>query len=322
MQRRRILLAAGLSALAGAPAHSNNARPLRIVVPFAPGGSADIFPRLLAPRLSELLQRPVVVENRAGAGGRLGAELVARSAPDGNTIGVATVSTHAIGPAVAKRSNYDPITGFAPITCLVQVPNVLAVHPSVPAKDVKALIKLSRDPRRMLNYGSPGVGSLGHMMGELFKQATSTFMVHIPYSGGGPALQGAIAGQVQVIYDNLPGPLPHIKAGRLRALAVSWPQRIEGLDEVPTFKEIGVPTLNDPSWFGLVAPAGAPAEFVAAVREAASTALATPEIQSRITDLGGIAVGNQPAEFGRAIQSEFQKWRRVATAAKVSLDTV
>jgi tripartite-type tricarboxylate transporter receptor subunit TctC len=319
MKRRQFVVTAAASCLA-APYVRAQDKPIRIVVPFAPGGSGDLIPRMIAPGMSEFLKQPVIVENRAGAGGSLGANYVAKSAPDGLTIGVATVSTHGIYPAVMTKAPYDPLKDFLPIANLARVPNVVSVHPSVPAKDMREFIALARNPKSYLDYGSPGVGSLGHMMGELFKQATQGYMLHIPYRGAGPALQDTLAGQIKVLFDNLPASLPHIKAGRLRALAVAWPTRLVQLPDVPTFAEAGLPTVNGPAWFGLVAPMGTSVAVIQKLQQAAAASIARPELRARIEDLGAVPLGNAPAAFAEEIRAEFSKWQRVAKLGKISLE--
>jgi tripartite-type tricarboxylate transporter receptor subunit TctC len=319
IQRRQLILASA-AVLAHQTSFAQD-KPIRIVVPFAPGGSGDLIPRIVAPVLSEILGQPVIVENRAGAGGSVGTTKVAKSAPDGLTLGVATVSTHGIFPAVMKRAPYDPVRDFSPITSLARVPNVVSVHPSVKANKLEELIALARHPNSRLDYGTPGVGSLGHMLGELFKQSTQSFMTHIPYRGAGPALQDAIAGQVQVLFDNLPASLPHIQAGRLRALAIAWPTRIAQFPNVPTFAEAGLPLMNGAAWFGLVAPAGTSAATVQRYQRATSDALARSEVRSRIEALGAVPIGNVPAAFGQEMQDELRKWQEVAKIRKISLDS-
>lgn len=318
MQRRQII--AATAACLAAPTLRAQEKALRIVVPFAPGGSGDLIPRMVAPVLSELLRQPVIVENRSGAGGSLGASHVAKSAPDGFTLGVATVSTHGIYPAVMKSPPYDPLKDFVPVSNLARVPNVVSVHPLVSAKDMREFVALARHPKSYLEYGSPGVGSLGHMMGELFKQATGAYMLHIPYRGAGPALADALAGQIKVLFDNLPASLPHVKAGRLRALAVAWPARLPHLPGVPTFAEAGLPGVNDPAWFGLVAPAGTPTGMVQRLQQGVAAALARPELRERIEGLGAVPLGNSSEVFAQELRAEFTKWQRVAKTGGISLE--
>ena len=318
MQRRTFVTGAA-SVLALPDVRAEN-RAIRIVVPFAPGGSGDVIPRTLAPTISEILGQPVIVENVSGGGGRIGATHVARSAPDGLTFGVATVSTHGILPAVMKKLAYDPLRDFLPVSNLARVPNVISVHPSLAANSVSELIELIRDPKSGVNYGSPGVGSLGHMMGELFKQASKGNMTHIPYRGAGPALADAVAGHVKVLCDNLPASLPHIKAGKLRAMAVAWPQRHPQLPDIPTFAEVGLAVLNGPAWFGLVAPAGTSSQAVQRLQQAVARAMQQTAVRTRVEDLGATPIGNASQEFGNEMAMELSKWREVAKAANILLE--
>lgn len=318
MQRRSFLTGtAGL--LAWPCVHAQN-RAMRIVVPFAPGGSGDLIPRTIAPTLSEILEQAVIVENISGGGGRIGASHVARSTPDGLTFGVATVSTHGILPAVMKRPSYDPLRDFLPVSNLARVPNVISVHPSLPARNLAELIALVRSPTSRIPYGSPGVGSLGHMMGELFKQATQGSMTHIPYRGAGPALADAIAGHVMVLCDNLPASLPQIRTGKLRAMAVAWPQRLSQLPDIPTFAESGLAVLNGPAWFGLVAPAGTRPQAVERLQQAVARAMQQAAVRTRIEELGAMPIANTSQDFGAEMAAELHKWKELARAADIALD--
>lgn len=321
MQRRRFcgaMIAGGFGAYI-APSFAME-RPIRFVVPFAPGGSGDMIPRMVAPSISELLGQPVIIENKAGGGGSIGANYVSRSSPDGLTIGVATVSTHCIFPAVSKSAPYDPLKDFVYVSNLARVPNVVSVHPSVPASNMREFIALIRDPKSNLSFGSPGVGSLGHMMGELLMQQTGGRMLHVPYRGAGLALQDAVAGQVQVLCDNLPASLPHIKSGKLRALAVAWPSRVTQLASIPTFGELGMADLNGPSWFGLVAPARTSSAVVDRLQKAVAKALARPEVRQNIESTGAEPVGGTAMAFSEDVRAEYAKWKRVAEIGKISLE--
>jgi len=312
-----VMLATGFStspgwALAGG-------KPIRIIVPFAPGGSADMIPRMVAPAVAEALDQAVIIENKAGGGGSIGAGLVGRAQADGLTLGVATVSTHCIYPAVAQTAPYDPLKDFACVSNLARVPNVISVHPSVAASTMQEFVALMRESKSRLSFGSPGVGSLGHMMGELLMQQTGGKMLHVPYRGAGLALQDVLAGQVQVLCDNLPASLPHIKSGKLRALAVAWPSRVAQLASVPTFAEVGMPELNAPAWFGLVAPARVPAATVDRLQKAVAKAVARPETRSNIESVGADPLGGTAESFAEEMRAEYLKWKRVAAAAKISL---
>jgi len=328
MHRRNLILAlclAGATTLApGAAgiAHAQDypAKPIRLIVPFPPGGTTDIVGRLVADKLGAELGQTVVVENRAGAGGSIGSGAIASAAADGYTLGLATVSTHGINPAIYKSLPFDALKDFAPITNLAAVPNVMSVHPSVPAQDIQAFVALAGKEPGKITYASAGNGSVSHMMGELFKMASGTDLLHVPYRGVGPALNDTLAGQVDVLFDNLPSSLPHIQAGKLRALAVAAPARVASLPDVPTFAEAGLAEVNDSSWFGLVAPAGIPDSVKDKVHKAAVAALADPAVKERLNQLGAEPVGNTPDEFARQIADTIERNAAIAKKANISID--
>lgn len=296
-------------------------RPIRLVVPFPPGGATDITARVLSEPLAQILQQPVVVDNRAGAGGSIGMAEVARSAPDGLTFGVATLSTHGVNPAVYQKLPYDPIKGFAAVTELVKAPGVIVINPKeLPVANFAELVKYLKANPGKVSYASPGNGTIGHMWGELFKSSTGTSMVHIPYRGAGPAVNDVLAGQVSVYFDQVASSLPHVKSGKLRALAVSWPSRLDVLPDVPTYAELGYPANNDPSWFGLVAPAGTPAPIVLRMQQAVATALKDASVRERLALQGLYGSGNTPAEFEKQLVSEIEKMKKVAAFARIRLD--
>jgi len=318
MNRRSWLVAGATSCLSGL--NWAQARPLRLVVPFPPGGATDITARALSEGLARQLGVPVVVENRAGAGGSLGMAEVARAPADGTTLGVATLSTHGVNPAVYQKLPYDPLKDFAPVTELVKAPGVLVVNPTLPATNVAELVRhLKANPGRV-SYASPGNGTIGHMWAELFKSTTGTFMLHIPYRGAGPALQDLLGGQVAVYFDQVASSLPHIQAGRLRALAVSWSQRLDVLPQVPTYAEAALFANNDPSWFGLVAPAGTPPSTVARLQAAVAQTLKEPAVRARLTAQGLYPSGTLPDEFGALVRKEIDKMRRISRFANIRLD--
>ncbi len=318
MNRRSWLVAGATSCLSGL--NWAQARPLRLVVPFPPGGATDITARALSDGLARQLGVPVVVENRAGAGGSLGMAEVARAPADGTTLGVATLSTHGVNPAVYQKLPYDPLKDFAPVTELVKAPGVLVVNPTLPATNVAELVRhLKANPGRV-SYASPGNGTIGHMWAELFKSTTGTFMLHIPYRGAGPALQDLLGGQVAVYFDQVASSLPHIQAGRLRALAVSWSQRLDVLPQVPTYAEAALFANNDPSWFGLVAPAGTPPSTVARLQAAVAQTLKEPAVRARLTAQGLYPSGTLPDEFGALVRKEIDKMRRISRFANIRLD--
>ncbi|MCZ8389826.1 Bug family tripartite tricarboxylate transporter substrate binding protein [Achromobacter xylosoxidans] len=287
-------------------------KPIRLIVPFAAGGTTDIVARVVAEGLGRELGQAVVVENRGGGGGSIGADALARSAPDGYTLGVATVSTMATNPATNPKNPYNPLKDFAPITNMVNVPNVLTVNPSVPAKNLAEFIALLKANPGKYSYASSGAGGIGHLDGELFKSLTQTDMVHVPYRGSGPALNDVIAGQVNAQFDNLPSSMPHIQAGKLRALAVAAPKRLPALPDVPTFSEGGLPEMDNMAWYGLVAPAGTPQAVIDRIHDATVKALKDPKIVQRLADGGSLVDGNTPAEYAAQIKRELELRQRIA----------
>lgn len=287
-------------------------KPIRLIVPFAAGGTTDIVARVVADGLGRELGQPVIVENRGGGGGSIGADALARSAPDGYTLGVATVSTMATNPATNPKNPYNPLTDFAPITNMVNVPNVLTVNPAVPAKSLAEFIALLKANPGKYSYASSGAGGIGHLDGELFKSLTKTDMVHVPYRGSGPALNDVIAGQVNAQFDNLPSSMPHIQAGKLRALAVAAPKRLPALPDVPTFAEGGLPEMDNMAWYGLVAPAGTPQAVIDRIHDATVKALKDPKIVQRLADGGSLVDGNTPAEYAAQIKRELELRQRIA----------
>ena len=319
MNRRNHLLALTLTSLFPGLALAQS-KTLRLVVPFPPGGATDVTARALSEPLSKLLGLQVIVENRAGAGGSIGMSEVAKSSPDGMTLGVATLSTHGVNPAVYKALPYDPIKGFTAVTEIVKAPGVLLINTKLPVKNFAEFITYLKANPGKITYASPGNGTIGHMWGELFKSTTNTNMVHVPYRGAGPALNDLLAGQVDASFDQVTTPLPHIRAGKLRALAVSWPQRLPQLPEVPTFAELGLVSNNDPSWFGLVAPAGTPADTVQRIQTAVVKALQEPTVRERLALQGLFPSGSTPEEFGAQIRKEIDKMKHISKFANITLD--
>ncbi len=331
---RRELLAAGTALLSGAAAPLAAlaqagwpARPVRIVVPFAAGGTTDILARALAPELQRAFGQPVVVDNKPGAGGNNGAAEVAKAPPDGTTLLMGTVGTNAINPALYPKMPYDHIKDFAPVSLVAGVPNVLVVSPAAAQKygigSVADLVQaLKANPGR-LNMASSGNGTSIHLAGELFKAMTGTFMVHIPYRGSGPALIDLIGGTMDVMFDNLPSALPQIKAGKLKALAVTSATRSAALPDLPTVAEAGGPALKGyeaSSWFGLLAPAGTPADIVGRLQQETARALGAPALKERLLAQGAIPSGNTPAEFAKLIDAETRKWAQVVKASGAKVD--
>ena len=334
LQRRRLLTAGAtaLLALAGAaPALAQGTgwptKPVRIVVPFAPGGTTDILARAMAPELSKALGQPFVVENRAGAGGNVGAEVVAKSPADGYTLLMGTVGTHGINRALYAKLPYDPIKDFVPITLVAAVPNVMVINPekakALGVTNVPEFIKAAKANPGKLNMASSGNGTSIHLAGELFKSMTGTYLVHLPYRGSGPALMDMVAGNADVMFDNLPSALQQIKAGKLLALAVTSSQRSGALPEIPTVEQAGGPALKGyeaSSWFGLLAPAGTPADIVNRVQQEVAKSLATPAMKERLLGQGAIPGGNTPAEFAKHIDAEHRKWAEVVKTSGAKVD--
>ncbi|CAM4166956.1 tripartite tricarboxylate transporter substrate binding protein BugE [Bordetella muralis] len=317
-----IAMATGLaatSAAVAADAYPN--KPIRVIVPFAPGGSTDIIARLVTQRMAQELGQPLVVENKGGAGGAIGAAEAARAAPDGYVLSIATVSTMAVNSACRPNDlPYDPIKDFQPITNFANTANVVSVNPKFPAKDFKGFLEeLKKNPGKY-SYGSSGTCGVLHLMGESFKDATGTDIVHVPYKGSGPAVADAVGGQIEIIFDNLPSSMGQIQAGGLRAMAVAWPERLKSLPDVPTFKEVGFPQVNQPVWYGLLAPAGTPMEIVNKLRDAAVVALKDPKVIDVLAQQGSAPSGNTPEEFTKEIKEQYDWAKDIVKKSNIKLD--
>ena len=309
-----------IASLSSGLVFAQQSKPLRLVVPFPPGGATDITARIMAEPMSRALGQSVIVENRAGAGGSIGMAEVAKAAPDGFTLGVATLSTHGVNPSVYKKLPYDPIKDFAAVSELVKAPGVLVVNAALPVANYAELIKYLKANPGKVTFASPGNGTIGHMWGELFKSTTNTFMVHSPYRGAGPALNDVVAGQVNVYFDQVASSLPFIQSGKLRAIAVSWGKRLDVLPNVPTYGELALFSNNDPSWFGLVAPAGTPAATVQRMNDAVVKSLKEPAVRDKLAALGLFVTGTSADDFANQVKKEIDKMQRIAKFAKISLD--
>jgi tripartite-type tricarboxylate transporter receptor subunit TctC len=313
-----ILLALALPL--SAAAQSFPSKPLRLICPFPPGGAVDIASRATANEMTKILGQTVAVENKPGAGGNLGGAEAARSAPDGYTIFMSTSGIQAINPALYAKMPFDPNKDLTPVAPLVSLSNVLVVHPSVPAKNVKDVIALAKKDPGKWTYASSGNGTSIHMSGAMFTQLTQTEILHIPYKGSAPAVADLLGGQTNMMFDNIPSSLPHIKSGKLRALATTGSKRDPALPDVPTIAESGVPGYESGVWFGLMAPAATPREIINRLNAAAVQGTKAPEFVKRMTDLGYNIIAGTPEDMGKALQAEIQRWTPIVKASGAKVD--
>ena len=316
MKKAFALLAFLVLACAGAVAQTFPSKPVRVVVPFPPGGGTDVVARLVAPKMSELLGQPFVVENRAGAGGNIGTELVAKSPADGYTLLVASAST-AINTTLVPNLSWDLARDFAPVLLMVVNNHLLVVHPSVPASSVRELLALAKANPGKLTYGSYGSGSSAHLTAELFKLMAGVDLLHVPYKGAAPAVNDLLGGQVNLLFADVAAMLSHVKSGKLKALGIASAKRFEGLPEVPTIAESGVPGFEAGGFLGLVAPAGTPAATINALNSAGQKSLALAEVRERLLALASPPMGGTPEQFGTYLRAETEKWARVIRAAHI-----
>ena len=310
--RRMAVMALALAAAAHAFAQTYPAKPIRVVVPFPPGGAVDFYARVVQQPLSELLGQPLVIENKSGASGMVGAEAVAKAAPDGYTLLLGNIASLAINVGIYPKMPYDPLKDFTPIIRTVDVNYVLVVHPSLPVKSVPELVAYAKANPGKLSYGSAGSGSLPHLGTELFKAQTGTDMVHVPYKGGGPMVTDLLGGNVQLVIADQANLMPHVATGKLRALAVATPKRSPNAPDLPTIAETGLAGFDATAWQGLVGPAGMPADVVKRLNEAFNQVMAIPAIREKLTGGGLDPVGGTPEQFGRFIGSEIGKWSKIA----------
>jgi tripartite-type tricarboxylate transporter receptor subunit TctC len=324
MLHRRTLLAAVAGALSSATgiasAQAYPSKPVRLVVPFAPGGTTDIIARVVSEKVGAALGQTMIVENKAGGGSSIGALEIVRAQPDGYSLGMATVSTTASNPAINPKIGYDPIKDFTPIINIAATPNVIAVHPSFPARDFKTFLEVIKKNPGKFSYETSGTGSIAHLQMELFKSLTGTFVTHIPYRGSGPALNDVVAGQVPIIFDNMPSALPFIKDNRLVAIVVAAPQRLAVLPDTPTFKDVGLEPVNRMAYYGIYGPKGLPKDVVDKVSAAVKKALDDPAVKKRIEETGSLIIGNTPEQFAAQIVAEYEVYKKVVATQKLTLE--
>lgn len=321
-QRSTLALAAvvallGLAHATPSPAQQFPTRPVHIIVPNPPGGATDVLARVISEQLGTRLGQPVVVENRPGASGTVGSDLVAKARPDGHLMVMGHAASHATSPSMYRNLPYDPVTSFAPVTLVANVTNVIIVNPSVPAKSVQELIAVAKASPGKLVFGSGGTGAITHLAGELFKQLAGVELRHVPYKGSSQAMTDLLGGHISLMFENLPGAVGHIRSGKVRPLAVLSQKRSSAVPDLPTVAEAGLPGAEAVSWFGLLTTAGTPKEVVDKLNREIVAVIRKPEVQARMADVGAEAVGSSPEEFGKLIRSERDKWGKVIKASNI-----
>jgi tripartite-type tricarboxylate transporter receptor subunit TctC len=323
IDRRGFLVGASALSFAGSQASAQAAFPnksITLIVPFAAGGSTDIVARLVGQKMGELLGQSIVIDNRAGAGGNIGSTAVARAAPDGYTILMGTISTHALNPAILKTVTFDPVKDFTPISLLAVVPNVMVVHPSFPAKTVQEVVKVLKENPGKYSYASSGVGTPLHLSGELFKSIGGVNMNHVPYRGAGPALNDVVSGAVPIMFDNLPSSAQFIRSGQLRAIGVTTKERVSSFPDLPTIAEGGLAGYETYTWNALFGPANMPRAIVEKLNAEANRALTDPTVKQRLNDVSAEIIGSTPEALGEHVKLEVAKWYPIAKASGAALE--
>jgi tripartite-type tricarboxylate transporter receptor subunit TctC len=323
LDRRGFLVGASALSFAGGQASAQATypnKPITLIVPFAAGGSTDIVARLVGQKMGELLGQSIVIDNRAGAGGNIGSTAVARAAPDGYTILMGTISTHALNPAILKTVTFDPVKDFTPISLLAVVPNVMVVHPSFPAKTVQEVIKVLKENPGKYSYASSGVGTPLHLSGELFKSIGGVNMNHVPYRGAGPALNDVVSGAVPIMFDNLPSSAQFIRSGQLRAIGVTTKERVSSFPDLPTIAEGGLAGYETYTWNALFGPANLPRAIVEKLNAAANKALTDPTVKQRLNDVSAEIIGSTPEALGEHVKVEVAKWFPIAKASGAAIE--
>jgi len=315
-----LLLALVAPASVAEAAEAYPSKPIRLIVPFSPGGPADVLARVVGDKIGASMGKPVVVDNRAGAGGNIGMALGAKAAPDGYTLVLAPAGNLTVNPSLYRNVPYDVAKDFAPVTVVAAVPNILVVHPSIPAKNLTEFIAYAKSHPGQLNFSSPGAGSGAHLAGELFKSMVGADMVHVPFNGIAPAVTAVLAGDVQLMFAGAPAVLQHVRAGKLHALGVASLKRIAGAPDLPTLSESGLAGFDVTSWYSIVAPAGTPPEIVARLQREIDKALREPDVREKLAGLGAEPIANTPAEFAAMIKTETAKWSEIVKSAKITIE--